>query len=123
MVARGFAKAGCDVTIDRAVDGREALRRIEEIANGQAQLPQLILLDLKLPYASGIEVLKHARSHENLKDLPIVILTSSDGEEDRRLTQENGCTEYAVKPFDYDTFLDVIRGLCERYLQPTHLPA
>jgi len=116
MVARGFAKAGCDALIDRAVDGRDALQRLEQFATGEAPLPRLMLLDLKLPYVPGIEVLRFARSQERLKDLPIVILTSSDGEEDRRATRECGCSEYAVKPFDYDAFLDVIRGLSERYL-------
>ena len=118
MVARSLARAKCRARIARVVDGREALVKVESIANGSDPLPDLVLLDLKLPYASGIEVLQKIRSFAALSKLPIVVLTSSDVEDDRRMCMEYGCTEYAVKPIDYFAFLATLKDLCERYILP-----
>src|ERR1700722_13139872 len=83
-VARTISKMTCAFRLIRAIDGKEALRLLSEIERGDHEAPDLILLDLKLPYASGMEVLRSARATRSLAETPIVILTSSDVEEDRR---------------------------------------
>lgn len=116
MVVRGFASARCQVDIVHAIDGRIATEMIDEIALGNRQIPDLILLDLKLPFASGFELLTRARAVVALADVPIVILTSSNLEDDRVRGHALGCTDYLVKPFDYHEFKSLVRDIAERYL-------
>jgi CheY-like chemotaxis protein len=74
-------------------------------------LPDLILLDLKLPGMNGFEVLKEIKSTPVLKRLPVVILTSSIEEGDRALSYDSGANSYLVKPVSFDGFMDVVRQI------------
>jgi DNA-binding response OmpR family regulator len=118
MVAKSLEAAGCRARIDRVVDGLQALSRFDAIAYGHYPRPDLVLLDLKLPSASGFDVLRRARSYDALSELPIVMFTSSEDEEDKNLCIGYGCTEFAVKPMDYVKYLAVLKGICERYVAP-----
>lgn len=75
--------------------GTRAFERLVEIAGGD--LPDLVLLDLKLPGYGGIEVLRRCRNHADLKGLRIVMLTSSDAPEDRAAAAAAGADGYLVK--------------------------
>lgn len=116
MVDRSMRRSGRSARIVRAVDGRQGLRLIDAMACGELEAPALILLDLKLPFASGIEVLERARSLPTLSAIPIVILTSSDVDQDRRRCAELGCTDYVVKPIDYYEFQAALNRLWDRYI-------
>jgi len=74
-------------------------------------LPQVTLLDLKLPKIDGLEVLKRVRADERTKLLPIVILTSSNEEQDRLRGYGLGANSYVRKPVDFDQFIDAVRQL------------
>ena len=74
-------------------------------------MPNLVLLDLKLPGVDGFEVLRQVKSAPILKRLPVVILTSSKEEGDRALTYDIGANSYIVKPVSFDGFLDVIKQI------------
>ena len=74
-------------------------------------IPDLILLDLKLPGMNGFEVLKEIKSTPILKRLPVVILTSSIEEGDRALSYDSGANSYLVKPVSFDGFMDVVRQI------------
>ncbi len=74
-------------------------------------LPDLILLDLKLPGIDGFEVLRQIKSAPILKRLPVVILTSSKEEGDRALSYDIGANSYLVKPVSFDGFLGVVRQI------------
>ena len=74
-------------------------------------LPDLILLDLKLPGVDGFQVLREIKAAPILKRLPVVILTSSKEEGDRALSYDIGANSYLVKPVSFDGFLDVIRQI------------
>ena len=74
-------------------------------------MPNLVLLDLKLPGIDGFEVLRQVKSAPILKRLPVVILTSSKEEGDRALTYDIGANSYIVKPVSFDGFLDVIKQI------------
>jgi two-component system, response regulator len=74
-------------------------------------LPNLILLDLKLPGIDGHMVLRRIKETPELKRLPVIILTSSKEEGDRALSYDNGANSYLVKPVSFEGFLDVVRQL------------
>ncbi len=74
-------------------------------------LPNLVLLDLKLPGIDGFEVLRRVKSTPRLKRLPVVILTSSKEEGDRALSYDCGANSYLVKPVSFEGFLHVVRQI------------
>jgi CheY-like chemotaxis protein len=75
----------------------------------QFPLPILILLDLKLPRRSGIEVLQWLRTQETLKRIPVVMLTSSHQERDVNAAYDTGVNSYLVKPVDFDGLLQMLK--------------
>jgi CheY-like chemotaxis protein len=74
-------------------------------------LPQVVLLDLKLPKLDGLGLLRRIRSYEITKFLPVVILTSSNEEQDRISSYSLGANSYVRKPVDFDQFLEAARQL------------
>lgn len=91
-----------------ARDGAEAL---DFLFGGSHKLPDLVLLDLKLPKVSGLEVLHRIRNEDKTKALPVVILTSSDEERDIIESYNIGANSYIRKPVDFDEFIDAVRQL------------
>jgi len=98
-----------------ARDGEEALDYL--FATGAYQgrdtgvMPTVILLDLKLPKVDGLEVLKRLRSDERTKHLPVVILTSSDEEQDIFRSYSLGANSYVRKPVEFARFSEAVRQL------------
>jgi two-component system response regulator len=74
-------------------------------------MPQLTLLDLKLPKVDGLEVLRRLRANEHTRLLPVVILTSSNEEQDRVNGYGLGANSYVRKPIDFGQFIDAVRQL------------
>jgi two-component system response regulator len=101
--------------VDVARDGAEALDYL--FGTGMhsdrktAELPEVILLDLKLPKVDGLEVLQRIRADERTKLVPVVILTSSKEERDLVNGYEKGANSYVRKPVDFDQFCEAIRQL------------
>ena len=101
-----------DVLVTR--DGEEALdflfRRgeFEDLPPGN---PAVILLDLKMPKVDGLEVLRQIRANQNLKLIPVIILTSSREEQDIIDSYELGVNAYVVKPVDFHQFIDAVKEL------------
>jgi len=71
----------------------------------------VLLLDLKLPKVDGFEVLKHVKSDEQLKLIPVVVLTSSREEKDMVASYQLGVNAYVVKPVDFHQFVNAIKEL------------
>jgi len=90
-------------------DGEEALDYLFNVCapSGSEGCPHLILLDLKLPKISGLEVLERIRSNERTKMIPVVVLTSSEEEKDRIESYRLGVNSYIVKPVEFDSFAKV----------------
>jgi len=110
-----FHEAKLFNTIHVASDGKEALDYLMgrcQYADRKAfPMPNLVLLDLKLPGVDGFEVLRQIKLTPILKRLPVVILTSSKEEGDRALSYDRGANSYLVKPVSFEGFLDVVREI------------
>lgn len=91
-----------------ARDGAEAL---EFLYGSDARLPDLILMDLKLPKVSGLEVLERIRKEPSTRTIPIVVLTSSDEERDIMESYNLRANSYIRKPVDFDEFIDAVKQL------------
>jgi len=104
-------------------DGEEAvqfLRREGEYAD--AVRPDLILLDLNLPRVDGREVLALVKGDEKLRSIPVVVLTTSEAEEDILKSYHLHANAYVTKPVDFDRFLDVVRKIDEFFVTVVKLP-
>ena len=85
-------------------------------------MPQMILLDLKLPKVDGLEVLRRLRADERTRLLPIVILTSSNEEQDLIEGYKNGANSYIRKPVDFNQFVEAVRQLSLYWLVLNEAP-
>jgi two-component system response regulator len=95
-----------------ARDGVEALDLLFRDGGGGSPLrPVVVLLDLKLPRVDGLQVLERIRSDPRTRDLPVVVLTSSDEEEDRHRSYALHVNSYVRKPVDFDRFQAAVRQL------------
>jgi CheY-like chemotaxis protein len=74
-------------------------------------MPNLILLDLKMPGIDGFEVLRQIKKADKLKRIPVIILTSSKEEGDRALSYDMGANSYLMKPVSFDGFTDVVKKI------------
>lgn len=97
-------------------DGAEAMEFLRQEGKfSRAPRPDLILLDLGLPKMDGRQVLQEIKSDDSLSTIPVVIMTSSDDEEDRAQSELLGVDSFITKPVDLEKFLSVVRQL-KRYL-------
>ena len=96
------------------------LRREEGFAC--APRPDLILLDLNLPRKAGHEVLAEIRSDVDLQRIPVVVLTTSDAEEDILRSYDLHANAYVTKPVDFDRFLNVVRQIDDFFVTVVKLP-
>jgi two-component system response regulator len=98
-----------------ARDGEEALEYLlgsgPDAGSKPKPLPQVVLLDLKLPKLDGLEVLRRLRANDRTKLLPVVILTSSNEEQDRIIGYGLGANSYVRKPVDFNQFTEAARQL------------
>ena len=94
-----------------ARDGVEALDLLFRGADGGPLRPVVVLLDLKLPRVDGLQVLEKIRGDARTRDLPVVVLTSSDEEEDRHRSYALHVNSYVRKPVDFDRFQAAVRQL------------
>jgi two-component system, response regulator len=96
-------------------DGVEAVAYLEA-----HDLPDLMIVDLKLPRMTGLEVLAHVRGEPRTRALPVIMLTSSVEDDDVRRCYDAGANSYVRKPVDYDEFVTVARMLGDYWLRINH---
>jgi CheY-like chemotaxis protein len=110
LLQRAFRKAGAPITIQSVNDGDRAVAYLSgaaEFADREKfPLPAVIMLDLKMPRKSGLEVLAWIRGQEKLRRLIVVIFTSSKHDEDVNKAYELGANSYLVKPVGFDMLVD-----------------
>jgi CheY-like chemotaxis protein len=112
LVTRNLERARVVNTVDRVSDGAAALAYLRaEDPYQQRVTPDVVLLDLKLPKIDGLEVLERIKNDEELRRIPVVILTTSDAERDRAQAYNNYVNSYVVKPIDFTQFQNMIKDL------------
>ncbi len=115
LTLRALKKNNIGNQVVVARDGAEALDYLfctgEYSSREPDVLPQVVLLDLKLPKVDGLEVLRRLRANKNTKLLPVVILTSSNEEQDRFNGYDLGANSYVRKPVDFNQFIEAVRQL------------
>ena len=102
-----------------AADGVEAM---ELLRSADADRPDLVLLDLNLPRKDGREVLAEIKSDKALRSIPVVVLTTSDAEEDILRSYDLHANAYVTKPVDFDRFIDVVRQIDDFFVSVVKLP-
>jgi len=115
LTLRALKKNNIKNEVVVARDGAEALEFLfgtgKYAGRNTDVIPQVVLLDLKLPKVEGLEVLRQVRADRRTKLLPVVILTSSNEEQDRIQGYDLGANSYVRKPVDFSQFLDAARQL------------
>ena len=115
LTLRALKKNNIKDEVVVARDGVEALDFLQGTGSHAGRdlsiMPHVILLDLKLPRVDGLEVLRRVRAHERTRLLPVVILTSSNEEQDRISGYGLGANSYVRKPVDFAQFIEAVRQL------------
>lgn len=106
LTLRAFKKRRITNPVEVARDGEEALAYMARWETGEPT-PVVILLDLKLPKVSGLEVLKRLKAHPQHRRLPVVMLTTSAENQDVKAAYDLGVNSYIVKPVNFEKFLEV----------------
>lgn len=119
------------MTVKRALKELNVVNPVETVENGEDALtflrnnnneaPGIILLDLNMPRMNGIEFLRIAKKDDHLRQIPVVVLTTSLEEIDRIETFNLGVAGYMVKPVDYKQFVEVIKAI-KLYWSLSQLP-
>lgn len=86
-------------------------------------IPSLVLLDLKMPRVNGFEILKWIRNHPKLNQLPVIVLSGSELNDDIRLAYAEGANSYLVKPLGFDSLVALIKSIASVWLGTNESPA
>jgi CheY-like chemotaxis protein len=115
LTKRAFERGHISNELVVVTDGQQALDYLFGTGNfsgrNPKELPTLTLLDIKLPKIDGLEVLRRIRENENTRRLPVVMLTSSNEEQDIAASYDRGVNSYIRKPVDFNQFVESIRHL------------
>jgi CheY-like chemotaxis protein len=127
LIRHAFTKAGIPNPVIVVEDGDKAIDYLEgraEFANrGEFPVPGLILLDLKLPRRSGFEVLVALRANRALQSIPVVVLTSSNREDDIKQAYDAGANAYLVKPVGQDALLNIVKAIHAFWIRLNRAPS
>ncbi len=120
-----FKKYNLSNEIVVARDGQEALDILfpSEEKSKKSKLPDIILLDLKLPKVSGLEVLKEIKTHPETRIIPVIVLTTSNEDRDMRDSYRLGVNSYIRKPVKFDKFVEVIKQLGLYWILLNQIPS
>jgi CheY-like chemotaxis protein len=106
-------EAGLPLNIYRVSDGEQALAfLLQHDPYTAARMPDVIFLDLNLPRVDGWSVLHQIKANENLRDIPVVVLSTSAAGAHKRRALELGARYYVTKPHNFDVFLEEITAIC-----------
>jgi two-component system response regulator len=126
LTLRALKKSNIVNEVVVAHDGVEALDYFfgDEAASGDSTkpMPQMVLLDLKLPKVDGLEVLRRLRGHERTRRVPVVVFTSSSEEEDMIESYSLGANSYVRKPVQFEEFIEATKQLGMYWLVLNEVP-
>ncbi len=126
VAVRGLQHVGLANPIFRCEDGDDALDYLHQRGKysepGSAPRPGIILLDLNLPGTDGREVLTEIKRDDNLKSIPVIVLTTSSDERDIEACYQAGANGYMTKPVGLDSYLDALQRLKEFWFEVVVYP-
>lgn len=123
ITRRAWKKGGLKNPLFVVNDGEEALRFLyKEEGYGGVPTPCLILLDLKMPRMDGFEVLETIKTNDALRSIPVIVLTSSERDEDIERAYQLGCNSYIVKPVRFTNFIEAIVDIRQFWLILSKIP-
>ncbi len=123
ILRRALKNAGVTEEIDHVSDGETAIQFLQPIASGEAnplaspELPTVVLLDLKLPRTSGLEVLKWIRSQEKLAGLSVIMFSTSQQKSDVTAAYHLGANAYLVKPPTVSELVEMLQAMDRFWLK------
>jgi CheY-like chemotaxis protein len=103
-------------------DGKSAIDYLTDSANLSTELPDLILLDINLPKKSGHQVLQFIKNSENLKQIPVIMLTTSSAERDIEMAYKNYVNCFITKPVDVQDFINAVKEIENFWMNIVTLP-
>ena len=123
LTEEAFFECEINVNLTAVMDGVEAIKYLNKVGKFEkASSPDLILLDLNLPKKDGREVLKEIKTDPQLKRIPVIVLTTSNAEQDILRTYNLHANGFINKPVDFDRFFDIIQKIKDFWLSTAVLP-
>jgi CheY-like chemotaxis protein len=123
MIREAFEDNKVQNTLACVTDGVEAMQYLRREGRfADAPRPDLVLLDLNLPKMDGRDVLKQIKGDGELATIPVVVLTTSQAEEDVLRSYRLHANAYVTKPVDFDRFIEVVRQIDEFFVTVVKLP-
>ncbi|MGE5679321.1 MAG: response regulator [Bacillota bacterium] len=123
LVEEALLDSGISFNLKAITNGREALEYLKkQNGKGFVNPPDLIILDLNLPLLKGLDVLRELKTDDKLESIPVVILTTSESEEDIYNSYKLKANSYVTKPVDFDEFMDIVNNIKEYWLSIVKLP-
>ncbi|SPE61799.1 Response regulator receiver protein [Verrucomicrobia bacterium] len=120
LLVQAFRRSGLGHSVSRVANGKQAVDYLAGTAafsdRAVCPLPDLLLLDLKMPQMGGFEVLAWLRTRPDLQLLPVVVLSSSALPDDMAKARELGARDYQIKPFEFSELVRLVENLHHRYL-------
>ena len=124
LVRKAFEQARVINHLSFVNDGEELMQRLrKEGKYADAPLPDILLLDLNMPRKDGREALKEIKSDPDLHQVPVVVLTTSDADEDIVRSYDLGANSYIQKPVTFDKMVEMIEALGKYWLGVVKLPS
>lgn len=121
--SRILKQIGHGSAISRLEHGDDALNYIHTINDNLESAPSIIFLDLNMPGTDGREILQTIKTHDTLRQLPVIIITTSANPRDIQFCYKNGANGYMVKPVDYEKLNTSIRAIMSYWFDVMTLPA
>ena len=125
LLQAAFEENGFSDRLQFVENGVEVLEYLHSIQNNGVSkaLPRFILLDLNMPKKDGREVLKELKQHPLFKDIPVVIFSTTNNEQEMRRCYELGANSYITKPNSFESLLKTVAALRSYWLHPSNIPA
>jgi CheY-like chemotaxis protein len=114
LIEKNLRRAGLHNPIERFENGQEILDFLFRRGTGRhrgVENSYLLLLDIRMPQVDGVEVLRQIKTADELKKIPVIMLTTTDDPREVARCHGLGCSNYLVKPVDYDKFADAIKQM------------
>lgn len=122
LVREALKENSMSIEVTVARDGVEAMEYLRQAESGAVTRPALVLLDLNLPRKNGREVLAEVKASPNLRQIPVVVMTSSRADEDIQQAYELNANCYITKPADLPEYVKVVRAIENFWFATATLP-